>query len=225
MELTSVLDNGFATGVAGGVVIAPRIVKNFRGQRGVLLGGPGVAVETLQASLTRLGMTLVRLPDIDAAGLDAQRDVLLLDGDCPLDGIFGGDPSSSLARAPAIGLVGVEAPSRLKALMDLGVTAFLRKPVHSAAVFAALFLAVNSYNRLRGMELELVDHAARRRGRRALVKAVVHLMQTTGISDDEAYAVLRRESMRRRISIEGHAAQVIAAPGHSLPLPGDQHWA
>ncbi len=186
-----------------------RLVQNFRGQRGVLLAGPGMAVETLQACLTRLGMTLVRLGDVDPAALDAQRDILLLDGDAPLDA---GPACGLLRRAPAIGLVGVEAPSRLKALMDLGVTAFLRKPVHASAVYAALFLAVNGYNRVRGLECALAEHESRKRGRRALVKAVVQLMQTTGIGDDEAYDVLRRESMRRRISIEDYAGQLIAAP-------------
>lgn len=200
-----------------------RLVQNFRGQRGVLWGGPGVASETLRASLARLGMGLVRFADIDPAGLDAQRDVLLLDGDCPLEPELAGPGGRPLA--PAIGLVGVEAPSRLKALMDLGATAFLRKPVHPAAVYAALFLAVNSYHRRRSMELELAAQASRRQGRRAVVKAVVHLMQTTGLSDDEAYAVLRRESMRRRISIEDHAEQLIAAPGAPRPLPDDKHWA
>lgn len=202
-----------------------RLVQNFRGQRGVLLGGPGLAVETLQASFSRLGMTLVRLSDIDAAGIDAQRDILLLDGDCPLDPGLAGPAGSLIPRAPAIGLVGVEAPSRLKALMDLGVTAFLRKPVHAAAVYAALFLSVNSYNRLRGMELALADHESRRRGRRTVVKAVVQLMQATEISDDEAYDVLRRESMRRRISIEDYAGLLIADLSATQPLPDRKKWA
>lgn len=205
---------------------APRLVQNFRGQRGVLWGGPGfapggAAVDTLQASLARLGMTLAHLPAVDPASLDPQRDVLLLDGDCPLDSQLG----LSSMQAPAIGLVGVEAPSRLKALMDLGVTAFLRKPVHTAAIYAALFLAVNGYHRLRGMEVALADQACRRRGRRAVVKAVVHLMQTAGLSDDDAYAVLRRESMRRRISIEDHAEQVIATRDPAPPVSEEKHWA
>lgn len=203
-----------------------RVVQNFRGQRGVLWGGPGVAVETLQACLARLGMTLVRPTEIVAADLDPQRDVLLIDGDTPLDPVLEGPASSLLSLAPAIGLVGVEAPSRLKALMDVGVTAFLRKPVHASAVYAALFLAVNGYNRLRGLELELADHAQRRRGRRAVVKAVVHLMRTAGLDDDDAYAVLRRESMRRRISIEEHAAELIAGAAPQDPIHPDlKHWA
>jgi AmiR/NasT family two-component response regulator len=202
-----------------------RFIQNFRGQRGVLSGGPGMAVETLEASLSRLGMTLVRLSDVDPAGLDAQRDILLLDGDCPLAPGLAGPAGSLISRVPAIGLVGVEAPSRLKALMDLGVTAFLRKPVHAAAVYAALFLSVNSYNRLRGMELALADHESRRRGRRAVVKAVVQLMQTTGISDDEAYDAMRRESMRRRISIEDYAGLLTADPSASQSLLERKKWA
>ena len=196
-----------------------RIVQNFRGQRGVLCGAPHMAVETLQASLERLGMTLARSTEINPGELDASRDVLLIDGDLPLDAVLDRRAGSLLSLAPAIGLVGVEAPSRLKALMDVGVTAFLRKPVHAAAVYAALFLAVNGYNRTRALELELAEHAQRRRGRRAVVKAVVHLMQTTGLDDDQAYALLRRDSMRRRVSIEDHAAELIAAAGQTPQDP------
>ncbi len=205
-----------------------RVVQNFRGQRGVLWGGAGTSVDILEASLARLGMTLARPAEIDPQDIDAHRDVLLIDGDSPLDATMEGPSGSLLSLAPAIGLVGVEAPSRLKALMDLGVTAFLRKPVHAAAVYAALFLAVNSYNRLRALELDLVEHELRRRGRRAVLKAVVRLMQTTGIDDDEAYAELRRESMRRRMSIEACAAELVAGASSSsadLKTPDLKKWA
>jgi AmiR/NasT family two-component response regulator len=203
------------------------LVQNFRGLRGVLWGSPATPADTLHTSLGRLGMTLVAWPEIDATQLDGSRDVLFVDGDCPLDASLAGQPGSALPLAPAIGLVGVEAPSRLKALTDIGVTAFLRKPVHAGSIYSSLFLAVNSYHRLRGLELKLADHEDRRRGRRFVVKAVVQLMRDTGVSDDEAYAQLRRESMRRRMGLEAyaeHLLQEIVPPG-AEGQPDQKHWA
>lgn len=192
---------------------AQRLIQNFRGMRGVLWGGPATAAEALQTTLARLGMTAVRLQDLDAQALDRDRDVLFVDGDCGLDPALVVSTGCALPRAPAVGLVGVEAPSRLRALSDIGVTAFLRKPVHAAAVYSSLFLAVNGYRRLRGLELRIAEHDRRRRGRRFVIKAVVSLMQASGMTDDEAYAQLRRESMRLRMGIEDYAETLILRPG------------
>ncbi len=200
---------------------AQRLIQNFRGMRGVLWGGPATAAETLQTTLVRLGMTAVRIQDIDAQALNCDRDVLFVDGDCGLDPALVVSTGCALPQAPAVGLVGVEAPSRLRALSDTGVTAFLRKPVHAAAVYSSLFLAVNGYRRLRCLELQIAEHDRRRRGRRFVIKAVVSLMQTSGMTDDEAYAQLRRASMRLRMGIEDYAEALVLRPGASLAAIDD----
>ena len=101
-----------------------------------------------------------------------------------------------------IGIVGVEAPSRLKLLAEAGATAILRKPIQAATVYSALFLGVNNHRRLKSAEARLAIVDRKRRGRRFLIKAVVALVQARGLSDDDAYAELRRESMRRRLDLE-----------------------
>ena len=95
-----------------------------------------------------------------------------------------------------------EAPSRLKLLAEAGATAILRKPIQAATVYSALFLGVNNHRRLKSAETRLAIGDRKRRGRRFLIKAVVTLVQARGLSDDDAYAELRRESMRRRLDLE-----------------------
>ena len=114
-------------------------------------------------------------------------------------------PERTIARlppAPIIGLLGVSAPSRLKALMRAGATSFLRKPIHGAAVYPALFIGVNEYRRHRHLETLLEDQGRRRRGRRDVVKAIIRTMSEYGIDDDEAYDLLRRRSMTLRQTME-----------------------
>ena len=54
-------------------------------------------------------------------------------------------------QLPVIGLIGVEAPSRLKAIMRLGATATLRKPVYGGSVYSALFVGVNAFRQRRAL--------------------------------------------------------------------------
>ncbi len=112
-----------------------------------------------------------------------------------------------------IGLIGVEAPSRLKALMQAGGTAFLRKPVHGGAVYSALFLGINGYRRRRHLELAIEGHERRRRGRCAVIKAVLLLMRERGVDDDEAYSLLRRQSMKQRQTLEELCESLIRRSG------------
>jgi AmiR/NasT family two-component response regulator len=105
---------------------------------------------------------------------------------------------------PVIGLLGVEAPGRLRALMALGATAFLRKPVYGPAVYSAVFLAVNAHRERRHLRAQIAAHDRRRSGRRFVIKTVLALMQRDGCDDEQAYEVLRRAAMRERVSIESY---------------------
>jgi AmiR/NasT family two-component response regulator len=189
---------------------AQRFIQNFRQSRGVLLAGADLATETLEKTLAKLGVGTVRIEEADVAGLDHNRDILFIDGDQHFNPAAMLRIGSTMPPAPAIGIVGVEAPSRLKLLAEAGVTAFLRKPVHAAAIYSALFLGVNNYRRMRAMELRLAEHDRRRHGRRYVVKAVIALVAAHGLSDDEAYAQLRQGSMRQRMGIEEFCAALLA---------------
>ena len=186
----------------------PRLLQNFSGGRAIIVTDQPDAVAALTAPLLRLGVTtdavdIVASPAaIDASSLQADRDVIFIDGDI-IDGAM--LPVSAIGRlppAPVIGLLGVSAPSRLKALMRAGATSFIRKPVHSAAVYPALFVGINEYRRRRYLEVLLDDQERRRRGRRDVVKAIIRTMSIHGIDDDQAYDLLRRQSMQTRQTME-----------------------
>ncbi|RYB06638.1 ANTAR domain-containing protein [Lichenibacterium ramalinae] len=194
-----------------------RLIQNFRGMRAILWAGPDFAPDTLDRTLARLGVETARMEEVDLAGLDRDRDVLFIDGDQPLAPEVVLAPGSALPLVPGIGIVGIEAPSRLKLLTEAGVTALLRKPVHAATVYSALFLGVNNFRRLRAMETRLAEGERRRNGRRFVIKAVVALVRGQGLDDDEAYARLRRESMRRRLELEEFCEALLLEGGGTIP--------
>jgi AmiR/NasT family two-component response regulator len=94
------------------------------------------------------------------------------------------------------------------------------KPVRATGIFTALFLAFNEHA-IRQRELLDRDNLARRaEGRRAVVKAILKIMNDDDVSDDEAYRKMRVASMAKRISIEEFAAELLAASTSSMRLAG-----
>ena len=186
----------------------PRLLQNFSGARAIVVTDRAASVDVLTTALGRLSVTLdpadiiESIAAVDVASLRHERDIIFIDGDIsdvaalPLSAIGG------LPPAPVIGLLGVSAPSRLKALMRAGASAFLRKPIHGAAVYPALFVGINEYRRHRRLETLLEDQERRRRSRRDVVKAIIRTMSEYGIDDEEAYNLLRRRSMATRQTME-----------------------
>lgn len=141
-----------------------RLIQNFRRTRGWLWAAPDFNAETLERSLAKLGVSLTRVETVEAAALDADRDIVFLDADQQINPAALLNAETNLAAAPVTGLVGVEAPSRLKLLAEAGATAFLRKPIAAATVYSALFLGVNHYWRLHSAETRLAAINRKRRG-------------------------------------------------------------
>ena len=199
-----------------------RVLQNFKGGRAIIVARRSGWEVTLETTLVKLGV-VSEYPEIvggrvqiDVGALQPERDILFIDGD--LEGVVAieVDTASRLPPVPVIGLVGVEAPSRLKALVNLGATSFLRKPVHGGAVYTSLFMGVNQFLLRSDMYGRLQDLQERRRGRREVVRAIILLMQS-GLDEDAAYSQLRRESMRARQSLELYCEELLnggARPPH-----------
>jgi len=186
----------------------PSLLQNFSGGRAIVVTDRVSSLDVLISTLIRLGVVtdpadiVTTAAAIDLAALQPERDIIFIDGDV---GDGAALPLSAIGRlppAPIVGMVGVSAPSRLKALMRAGATSFLRKPIHGAAVYPALFVGVNEYRRHRHLESLLEDQERRRRGRRDVVKAIIATMAQYCIDDDEAYDLLRRRSMKARQTLE-----------------------
>jgi AmiR/NasT family two-component response regulator len=193
-----------------------RLLQNFKGGRALVVIRRAGWEATLENTLAKLGVAC-EYPEIvdgraqiDVAGLSPERDILFIDGD--LEGVVTIEinPTSRLASVPVIGLVGVEAPSRLKALVNLGATSFLRKPVHGGAVYTSLFMGINQFLLRSETNDRLQELEQRRRGRRAVVRATIMLMRQHGLDEDAAYSQLRRESMRARQNLELYCEEFLS---------------
>jgi AmiR/NasT family two-component response regulator len=203
-----------------------RLLQNFKGGRALVVIGRGGKEGSLESTLAKLGVT-TEYPEIvdgraqiNVGNLRSERDILFIDGDLEGAVVIEVNPISRLPPVPVIGLVGVEAPSRLKVLVNLGATSFLRKPVHGGAVYTSLFMGVNQFMLRSDMHARLQDLEERRRSRRAVIRAVIFLMQQDGLDEESAYSQLRRESMRARQNLELYCEEFLSRRASAPDIPG-----
>lgn len=176
--------------------------SNFRGARAHVLFGDEAGHGVLVRTLERLGLQIVAVPE--------QADILFFDADEEF--------SLPALDIPTVALIGIEAPSRLGRVVRQRASAYLMKPIRPTGIFSAVFVAFNEHAARQRDALEREQLMRRVQGRRVVLKAILHLMAKDGITDDDAYRELRHASMRRRISIEEFAAELVAASTSSMRL-------
>lgn len=198
-----------------------RLVQNFRGVRAAVLHPPDRNQQLLLETLTRLG---VRAVAFDPAGgpeavadLPDSADLVLFDADTGAAELL--PWPAGTAPVPLIAVVGLETPSRLQRAFELVPAAVLHKPIRPTGIYSALFFAANEHKRRQETAELLRSLAARHGARRFVFKAVLQLMQRFGIDDEQAYRMLRKESMRQRLTVEELATRILAAGKAEDPPP------
>lgn len=189
-----------------------RLIQNFRGLRAVLSYAGDRDHDVLAETLARLGLKVSTInPSTgDAAAHDtlSSADLFFFDADVAESPSL---PWRGMSLVPIIAIIGLETPTRLQRAFELAPTAVLHKPLRPSGIYSALFFATNEHRR----RLEMVDRLKaleeRHGARRFVQKAILQLMERHDCDDEEAFRILRRESMRQRITVEELAMRVLAA--------------
>jgi AmiR/NasT family two-component response regulator len=177
------------------------VIKNFRGLRARVIHADDSNRDRLVEMLEKLGLQVTAVAP-NAAEAWGDCDLLFFDADEGAGQTLG---SAAPPEVPCIALVGSEAPSRLTRVVNQRAASHILKPIRSAGVYTAIFLAVNEARQRSRSQRDIEALRQRLSGRRDVTRAVVHLMRLCGIDEDAAYAWLRDEAMRRRIPIEDMA--------------------
>lgn len=174
---------------------------NFEGRRALILHRAHPVVDAIIRQLAQLGVDCdtcwPNLPEALAA------DVIFFDVDMGHDEQFPWGPGE--APIPAIALIGSEAPGRLAWAIRFGADAHLLKPVGSGGVFAALVIAFEAFDR----RAELEGLRGRLDQREVIAEATACLMLQGNLPAEAAYAMLRREAMTARLTIEAMAQRIV----------------
>jgi two-component system, response regulator / RNA-binding antiterminator len=182
-------------------------IQSFRGLGALVLHDADRNRAVLERTLDQLGLAVTLLdPGLETVPRATLKSAGILFVDADLGAL---PPLADSATPPIVAVIGHETPSRLLRVVEIAASAFLVKPVRAQGVFSAIFVAVNGHRRLAGLQARLAATTSRHAARRHVIKAVVALMQRHGVDDDEAFAMLRRESMARRITVEEFSQQLV----------------
>ena len=122
---------------------------------------------------------------------------------------------SQLLPVPVVLIAGREDETvRLHAL-ETDIFAFLIRPFHEANLRLAMAVAQSQFLRLHGARSEASQLRGAFAERKYIDRAKGLIMQRRGLSEGEAYALLREESRRRRTPIVEIARSLLGEPADS----------
>jgi AmiR/NasT family two-component response regulator len=193
-----------------------RQTPNFSGWRTTILHRSDNNTERLTRQLRLLGFSVeLQWEPLPKSNVP---DLVIVDADQGWDELLPWSDAES-AGCPVVALLGSEAPSRISWAMNVGAGAILAKPLSASAVYPALVMAIAIHDERKSVR-ERMDHFEERIRLRPLVHgAVKTLMTSRNLSEEDAYAVLRSNAMRRRLPMETIAASFLAGT-ESLPEVG-----
>lgn len=116
-----------------------------------------------------------------------------------------------LRRPTVIGLVDYENPSVLQMVLDLRVHAVLTNPLRPFGVLTSLVVARKVWAEEVRYENELAKLDEKLQNVRKVAQAKLILMRMHGVTENEAYAIIRRHAMSRRTTTAEIATSIIDA--------------
>ena len=184
---------------------------SVRGRRALIVMRDEREISIVRRQLSRLGMTIAECDPAEAPPPHETVDVIVVDADSiPIKS----DPAAVWKTdAPIIALIGTETPSRLKWLLDLKPASFLVKPLRSAGLYTALVVAFDCAQRRLDEAAHIEKLEDRIRSRRVVFAAVLQMMRGHGLSEADAFTLIRQTAMRHRTTIEQLSAEIMAAGG------------
>jgi AmiR/NasT family two-component response regulator len=184
---------------------------SVRGRRALMVMRDEREISIVRRQLSRLGMTISEHDPAEPPPPNQAIDVILMDADSIP--IKSDHATLWKGNAPIIALIGTETPSRLKWLLDLRPASFLVKPLRSAGLYTALVVAFDSAQRRVDEAAHIEKLEDRIRSRRIVFAAVLQTMRGHGMSETDAFSLIRQTAMRHRTTIEVLSAEIIAAGG------------
>jgi AmiR/NasT family two-component response regulator len=184
---------------------------SVRGRRALVIMKDEREIANVRRQLNRLGMLVTEIDPERPIVPQISVDVIVLDADTMPIKCDTAPPLKP--SAPVIALIGTETPSRLKWLLDLQPASFLIKPLRSAGLYTALVVAFDCAQRRLEEAAHIEKLEERIRSRRVVFAAVLQLMRSHALSEDDAFTLIRQTAMRHRTTIEQLSADIIALGG------------
>ena len=146
--------------------------------------------------------------------VDADPDVVFIDLENPnrdvLEQMF---MVSRTVRRPVAMFVDQADTSSIEAAIDAGVSTYVVDGLRKERVKPILDLTISRFNAFARLQAELDDTRQKLEDRKIIEKAKGILMRTRGLSEEDAYALLRSNAMDQEIKISDLARSLVTAAG------------
>jgi two-component system, response regulator PdtaR len=147
---------------------------------------------------------------------ELRPDLVIMDIKMPeMDGITASRTLTEEKISPILLLTAYSDHELVEGATDAGVSGYIVKPVHEAALVPAIELALARFREFRALEKQLGDSREALETRRVVERAKGVLMDSLGLRESEAFRRIQKLSMNNRKSMReiaeaillGHQAQ------------------
>jgi two-component system, response regulator PdtaR len=171
---------------------------------------------SLQDMLERLGHEVVSMVEDGHRAIEACRrhfpDVVLMDIEMRgLDGLSAARQIAADPGTPVIILTAHGEPDLVEAAIQEGAIQYLLKPVTGPALHAAIRMALARFHEMRSLREHAEALEANLRERKIIEKAKGILMARRGMSEQEAFKFLQRQSQDKRMPMIKLAESIVQA--------------
>jgi response regulator NasT len=172
----------------------------------------------IEAGLREAGHSRVTVVhDVHGVGRVIERlqpDVIVIDLENPnrdlLESMF---QLSRSVKRPIAMFVDRSDKGMIEAAIDAGVSAYVVDGLRQERVKSILDMAISRFNAFSRMARELDEARSELEGRKVIDRAKGILMRSRGISEDEAYKLLRKTAMSQNRKIAEIAQSLVLAAG------------
>jgi len=120
-----------------------------------------------------------------------------------------------------VSVVGYESPTVLSLACRISSSAMLFSPVKPFGVLSSMVLALSKYKSEEELQKRIQKLESRLENVRLIEQAKRFLMETRGLSEEDAFRVLRNRAMEKRCSIEEMASSIVEARDALVAALGD----
>jgi len=186
------------------------LIRNVRKLRILLLHPGDREGEDLLEHLNRIGCQ-VSISWPPPAAIPTGTDVVLVAVRAIVEGGVEFVWDAEKPCAPLIAIVDYENPLIVERVLRLGAQAVIGLPLQPLGILANLLLSATNFERNKKLQQRVERLTSKLKANRDISAATSIIMHTHGVSEREAYEMLRSQSMIRRTTIECTAAAIIQA--------------
>ncbi|MFO1146769.1 MAG: ANTAR domain-containing protein [Alsobacter sp.] len=114
-------------------------------------------------------------------------------------------------RCTLVAIVESESPAMIELVVETGAAAVITKPIRAFGLLTSIIVAHTLNRRMRVSTERVVKLEARIRSLKQIEKAKSILMNRRGLSEQDAYDMIRMRAMSRRMTMETVCSSIIEA--------------